>query len=459
MSLPGSVVGPPLFALAHRLRGSRSLALLREIEGAPLESRERARARQLELLARLLAHAERTVPYYRELFASLGITSRDVRSLEDFARLPVLTKDVVRERQRDLVSEAYPKEALIPQNSGGSTGVPVSFFRDRAYLDASDAGTYRNMMQCGWKPGDMVGFVWGSNAKIEKMSSLEFELRQHLRRFYLFDPFRSGPEELTCWIDKLRHLRPTAMYGYASTLARLADHSIATGDALPRSVRGVFSTAEKLYPAQRASIERAFGCRAYDLYGSSEVQNIAAECPEGSMHVNTDFVVLESDEPLAADGGPAPFIVTSLRAYAMPFIRYRNEDCGTLLDGECSCGRGFPLIRLDVARVSDNFVLPGGKVVHGEFFTHLMYGSTGVASFQFHQTAPDHIRLLIVPAPVEGGAAGRAAAARRSVEEINALAGSPVTVEVQEVEAIPLSSAGKHRFTRSDVSLSSVEVS
>jgi len=86
-----SLVGRPLFALAHRLRGSRSLDLLREIEDAPLESRERALARQLELLARLLAHAERTVPYYREMFASLGITSRDVRSLDDFSRLPVLT--------------------------------------------------------------------------------------------------------------------------------------------------------------------------------------------------------------------------------------------------------------------------------------------------------------------------------------------------------------------------------
>src|SRR5690349_16298450 len=169
MSLVGTVVGRPLFSLAHRLRGSRSLELLREIEDAPHASRERALAHQLELLSRLLSHAERTVPYYRELFASLGITSRDVRSLDDFARLPVLTKDIVRERKRDLVSEAYPSEALIPQNSGGSTGVPISFFRDRAYLDASDAGTYRNMMQCGWKPGDMVGFVWGSSAKSEKM--------------------------------------------------------------------------------------------------------------------------------------------------------------------------------------------------------------------------------------------------------------------------------------------------
>jgi len=173
------------------------------------------------------------------------------------------------------------------------------------------------------------------------------------------------------------------------------------------------------------------------------------------MHVNVDFVVLETDAAAAVTpGGPAPFIVTSLRAYAMPFIRYRNEDCGTLLDGACSCGGGFPLMSLDVARVSDNFVLPDGQVVHGEFFTHLMYGSKGVASFQFHQTAPDHIRLLMVPTAGGGGAdgaAGRAAAARKAVAEIQALSARPITVEVQEVASIPLSSAGKHRFTRTDV--------
>jgi len=448
-----SLLGRSLFSLTHRLRGSRSLELYREIADAPRASREAALAEQMRLLSALLDHAERNVPYYREMFAALGIRSRDVRSLEDFARLPVLTKDIVRERQRDLVSEATPPERLFPQHSGGSTGVPVSFFRDRAYLDASDAGTYRNLAQCGWRPGDMVGFVWGSNARIERMSPLEFELRQRLRRFYLLDPFRSGPEELGRWIAKLRRLRPTAMLGYASTMARLAEYAIATGEQLPRGVRGVFTTAEKLYPQQRSAIERAFACHAFDLYGSSEVQNIAAECPAGSMHVNVDFVVLESDAAAGAPGGPTPLIVTSLRAYAMPFIRYRNEDCGTLLDGTCSCGGGFPLMSLDVARVSDNFVLPDGQVVHGEFFTHLMYGSKGVASFQFHQTAPDHIRLLMVPTAGDGadGAAGRAAAARKAVAEIQALSPRPIVVEVQEVASIPLSSAGKHRFTRTDV--------
>ena len=78
----------------------------------------------------------------------------------------------------------------------------------------------------------------------------------------------------------------------------------------------------------------------------------------------------------------------------MPFIRYRNEDGGYLSQEVCSCGNNFPLMRLEIARTSDNFVFPDGRVVHGEFFTHLMYGSDGIVTFEFHQTAPDRDHLV-----------------------------------------------------------------
>ena len=443
-----AMLGSLAFSVAHRLRGSQSLALLREMRDEPWQPREIVLARQLERLRALLAHAERHVPYYRETFRAAGVRSADVRSLDDFARLPVLTKDVLRTRREDLIAETVDRATLFPQHSGGSTGVPVSFFRDRAYLDASDAGTYRNLEQCGWRPGDMVAFVWGFNDRLDRMRPIEFRARQHLRRFYQFDPFKSGPAELSAWAREWRRLRPAVALGYASTIARFAEHLLATGTPAPR-LKGVFTTAEKLYPPQRAAITRAFGCDVFDLYGSSEVQNIAAECPVGGMHVNADFCVLETEGEADGTGTPRAFLVTSLKQWTMPFIRYRNEDCGTLLDGTCECGRGFPLLRLDVARLSDNFLLPGDRVVHGEFFTHLMYGSEGIASFQFHQTAIDRIVIRVVPGP--GSTEARATAVRRAVEQVEALSPGALAVEVEEVASIPLSSAGKHRFTRSDV--------
>ena len=450
------MVGRFLLEVTQRLRRSRALNLLREIENAPRAPRADMLTDQFQHLSRLLAHAEARVPYYRELFRSLGIRSRDIRNLQDFAQLPVLTKDIVREHQRELIRDDVPLEELSPHYSGGSTGVPLTFYRDRSYMDASDAGTFRNLQQSGWRPGEMIAFFWGGNERLYAMPRWEFELRQRLRRMYQFDPFHSGPAEMERWLEKWKELKASVALGYASTIARFAEYIEMSGRGV-KPLRGVFTTAEKLYPQQRAVISRVFGCRVYDCYGSSEVQNIAAECPHGRMHINADFVVLEVDSNTTnPTSETSPFLVTSLWNYTMPFIRYRNEDCGALVEGECDCGNSFPLMKLNVARVSDNFILPGGRVVHGEFFTHLMYGSEGIANFQFHQTAPDAVTLLIVPG--RGSQAAREHTIRTAVEQIRTLAPAKIKVEVREVDAIPLSSAGKHRFTRSDVTAATTSV-
>ncbi len=440
------MLGSLAFSLAHRLRRSQALREYRRIAGEPWLPPEVVQARQLESLRGLLAHAERTVPYYRELFKTIGARSEDIRSFDDFAKFPILTKDILRARQEDLLSETADRSTLTVQHSGGSTGVPVRFYRAPSYLDASDAGTYRNLAQCGWKPGDMIAFFWGFNQRLDAMPPWQFEMRQRLRRFYQLDPFKSGEHEMSQWAAKWPSIAPRTALGYASTMGRFAEFLLRTGTRVA-PLKGAFTTAEKLYPAQRDAIERAFSCKVYDLYGSSEVQNIASECPHGRMHVNADYCVLEVQE--SAELKSHQLLATSLKQWAMPFIRYRNEDSGALEAGQCDCGRGFPLMQLQVARMSDNFIFPDGRVVHGEFFTHLMYGTEGIGSFQFHQTASDQIVMRIVPAP--GSAERRRAAVLNAVEQIHHLAGELVSVEVLEVESIPLSRAGKHRFTLSDV--------
>ena len=114
-------------------------------------------------------------------------------------------------------------------------------------------------------------------------------------------------------------------------------------------------------------------------------------------------------------------------------------------------------MRLEIARTSDNFIFPDGRVVHGEFFTHLMYGSDGIVTFQFHQTAPDKIILSVVAG--SGDSKSREDKIRESIRQIQAICpGHLIQVEVREVAEIPLSAAGKYRFTRSDVSATGTTV-
>ena len=441
-----NLLGSAVFRLSHRVRSSGTLEVLARIRSEPFVPPEIARKRQWERVLDLVRHCEDRVPYYRRRFREAGITSKDLRGFEDYARLPVLTKAEIAAHLDEMIAEGASRESLLEHNSGGSTGIPIRFYRDAATVAGSEAGTYRNLLQCGWAPGEMIGFFWGWNAALASMSRAEFLARQLARRMYQFDPFQSGDADMKRWWRTWTRVRPRVALGYASTIARFARFLDRQG-ITPPPLRGVFTTAEKLFAPQRSLMEKVFQCRVFDCYGSSEVQNIATECVNGRMHINADFAVVELAPDERRPDGSAPLLVTSLLSRAMPFLRYRNEDSGALVDGTCSCGSGFPCMSLNVARVSDSFILPNGRVIHGEYFTHLMYGSEGIDRFQFHQTAPDRIVIRYVPS-----ATGSASATlRAAVEQVEALAPDLIGVTVEQVSDIPLSSAGKHRFTRSDV--------
>lgn len=444
------VAGRLLLTAAQAIRRSPSLRILRSIEKTPFLSNEEISVRQFTRLSALLRGAESKVPFYREMFRSLGITSRDIRNLHDFSQLPVLTKDIVRERLPELVREDVPASRLLTSHSGGSTGMPLTYYRSRLSKAISEAGTFRNLKQCGWRPGEMIAYFWGFSDRLNALPRWRLEAEQMLRRTYQMDPFHSGPGDFDAWFARWQRIQPKVALGYASTIARFAKHLELKGTKVA-PLRGVFTTAEKLYGVQRQLMRQVFGCPVYDCYGSGEIQNIAAECREGRMHINSDHVLLELDSiALPMPNGAKPFVATSLTNDVMPFIRYRNEDCGDLLEGRCPCGNNFPLMKLEVSRISDNFIFPNGRVVHGEFFTHLMWGVQAIDAFQFHQTAPDAITLWYVPRA--GDVRARDQALLSAVERIRALAPQHVIrIDVQPTDKIPLSTAGKHRFTRTDV--------
>jgi phenylacetate-CoA ligase len=449
-----SLSGRLLLDTTHLLRRSRTLEILREIRPEPNKAQSEILQRQFLRLSGLLTIAEAHIPYYRELFNSLGIQARDIRNLRDFAVLPILTKAIIRERLDDLVREDIPREKLIAVHSGGSTGVPLKFYRTRFDLDVGEAGAFRSWLQSGWKPGDMVAYFWGDR-DLYKMSSWEFEIRQRLRRMYQFDAFHSNPEKMDQWFEKLQRIRPKILYGYSSLISRFAAHIESIGRKTS-PVLGVFCTAEKLYLHQQEVVSRVFGCPVYDMYGSSEVNNIACTCSRGRMHVNVDTVVLETDGSTIVPGQPPALIVTSLWNDVMPLIRYRIEDCGKLLDGACDCGSHFPLMELNVSRIFDHFIMPDGRCIHGMLFVRFMDVARGIATFQFHQITPELITLWIVPAASESSARERSI--QKVVDQVRALdPEGRIKVDVRIADSIPLSRNGKHRFIRSDVRVGKAE--
>jgi phenylacetate-CoA ligase len=134
--------------------------------------------------------------------------------------------------------------------------------------------------------------------------------------------------------------------------------------------------------------------------------------------------------------------------YAMPFIRYAPGDGGSLLQTHCSCGRGLQRLGSLEGRVRDIVIAPDGRRVHGAFFNHFepFYRTTWIEGFQVHQRRAGAmtLRLQTTRRPDKDELAPILAELRRGL-------GEGMRIDVEFVEEIPRSKAGKHRLIVSEL--------
>ena len=70
----------------------------------------------------LINHAYQNVPYYRRLCDERGLTDKDIQTVEDLAKLPILTKKDIRENFEQIRANDYKRWKPIPDATGGSAG-------------------------------------------------------------------------------------------------------------------------------------------------------------------------------------------------------------------------------------------------------------------------------------------------------------------------------------------------
>jgi phenylacetate-CoA ligase len=113
-------------AWENGVRGRSTLSHLSLLERTQWLSREELDRLETRALVQLLTYAGANVPYYRELFRKHRFDPRGVRSRADLAELPLLTREIVRERYADLVDPAH-RGTNIKKGTSGSTGKPLKF--------------------------------------------------------------------------------------------------------------------------------------------------------------------------------------------------------------------------------------------------------------------------------------------------------------------------------------------
>jgi phenylacetate-CoA ligase len=380
------------------VRRRSTLEHLAYLEKSQWMSVDERRHHSERALQRLVAHAATNVPYYRDLFRSERIDPRDIRSRDDLAAIPVLTREIVGERYEDLVDPAHRGKNL-KKGTSGTTGKPLKFEYSRDSECWRQAVKLRGYGWAGYRPGRKSFHYWAAVSGARP--TLKIRLDRALRREKYFDSMRQDEASRVEALEVLRRMRPEVIVCYTQSCAQFARWIVERGvrdwDDIP-----VICGAEAVLEADRAVLARAFGSGIFETYGSRETMLMAAECEaHDGMHLSEENLVLE----LTRDGRAAPpgesgdVVVTDLHNFGMPMIRYVNGDVARFSrDERCPCGRTLGrLARVD-GRRADMMVDKEGNVVPGIVF-HVLFSDARlelVKQFQAVQSASGAVVLKVV---------------------------------------------------------------
>ena len=398
-------------------------------------------------LTKLLLHAYNNTKYYREVLSELGTVEGKV-NLENFNKIPILKKDIIRKRFSELLSRDYKTRKWYYQISGGSTGEPVKLVQDHYYsgwVKATLRYYYRSMLGIDEIASKKV-ILWGSMRDIIKASDLKSRIEFWLTNTKFLNSFRMTPEDILRYIRVINSFKPVLVRGYAGALYEVCRVAEKKGIRL-HSPKAVVSESEVLTEEMRELVETAFNTKVYNYYGSREVSAIAGECDEGNMHIftfNNYLEVIKPDGRPAKEGEEGYVILTPLHNYSMPLIRYEIKDVAVVGPDRCKCGNPLPTLKQILGRSSYYFVKKDGTLVHGLYFIRQLRVRDWVKAFQVIQEDYELIRIKVV---VDGEIDKRDV--NEIEERIRSVMGRSCEIEWEFVDEIELPVSGKYLHSRS----------
>ena len=316
---------------------------------------------QLGRLKETLKRASRA-PFYRER----GLGDYTVRDLSDIRKLPVTTKQDLR--------DAYPygmvciplDEVVRLHSSSGTTGTPTVVYHSTRDLHNWTELVARCLYMMGLRKHDvfqnMIGYGLftgglGLHYGAERLGCLTIP---------------TGPGNTKRQLKFMKEFKATAIHVIPSYALHLADTLEAEGidprrefPDLSYAVLGAEPHSEET----RGKVQDFFGIRAFNSYGLSEMNGpgVAFECPEmKGLHIWEDAYLVEIVDPDTLEplppGNKGELLITTLSREAMPIIRYRTKDLTSLVPGDCACGRTHARIERITGRSDDMMILKGVNI-------------------------------------------------------------------------------------------------
>lgn len=366
-------------------------------------------------LKRQIAYVFGNEEYYQPLFREAGIRApEDVRSFEDFRRLPIFLDKHRHRTSQEASLERYGhpfglhliaplKEVVHVAATSGTTGQPTFYVFTRNDLDRSNKLLGRLFPVAGIEPGDTTFHALGLSMWVTGITY--FQALQAYGARPIGVGAEGGVPKILRYIE---FTRPKALFATPSLLAQLIER--APGE-IGRPVgglgiRSLFCVGEPGVgiAAIRRALRRAFGAEIYDAMGGAW-NNAVISCggPDyhGMHHMTEDYcfrydlIDPETKAPLPLhDGAFGEALHTGLEYEAAPAFRNATGDIIRIRVGECPhCGHFGTRMEI-LGRADDLLIVKGAKVFPSAL-------QEVVAAFQPAVSGQMRIRLSAPPPRVE----------------------------------------------------------
>ena len=354
----------------------RTAAVACDVASASRESADGIGLRQSRRLKALLERAARESPLYRQILrgrhdpalAELPVMHKQelMQRFDEWVTDPRLKLDALRRFVADprRIGEPFDGRYIVWESSG-SSGQPALFVQDSeamAVYDALEALRRAPLhpQRRRWDPwmlGERIAFIGATTGHFASTVSVE-----RLRRL---NPWMAGAVRSLSFLLPTRDLvaalndhAPTIVATYPTAAVLLAEE--ARAGRLHIAPAEIWTGGESLTPAMRRFVQQSFGCPVSNSYGASEFLALASECRCGRLHLNSDWVILESVDAVGRPVPPgepgATTLLTNLANHVQPLIRYDLGDRITWRSGTCECGSPLPALEVQ-GRVDDAIVL------------------------------------------------------------------------------------------------------
>ena len=412
-------------------------------------SRDVIKQQQSLSLQALINHCYNNVPYYRKIMSDRSLMPSDIKTASDLAKLPVLTKSIIKSHYQDLIADNF-KGRTQSKTTGGSTGEPLKFEIDHNITERRYAIMLRGYEWSGYKVGrDKALYLWGATlGKVSKKAQLKEWLHHRFYNRYMVSTFNLNKENIGEYIKKINKIKPDVIVAYTTPVYLISQY-ISKHRLKVHSPRVILTGAEPLYSYQKKEIGSAFNARVINTFGCRECMLMGSEhFQDGKMYVNDDHLILESVDDTGSShwGQNGELAITDLHNYGMPLLRYKNGDLIKLQDYQVKNLLPFSTIDEISGRVLDQIQTVNGGIIPGELFPHLLKDFDAITSFQIIQHRLEEIEFNYVPS--EQFDDRQLLSIKELIDDITH---SSLRINFNKVDAIQLTSSGKHRVTINEI--------